>query len=95
MLIRTATPTLATIDECQFDDYKLTLHGLKEDEVVCTGTWDLGGRRVRGDIVGLEEMPPPGTQVQVKANDGTTAYTPTYTEASFLPSGLSALEVQS
>jgi hypothetical protein len=69
---RTATPTSATINECHWND-----------DVVCKGTWNLGGHRYQGNIYGFGNVLPPGTQVNVKTN-GLKAYTLTYTEPSYV-----------
>lgn len=67
---RDATPTTATIDSCQsFDD---------PAEILCTGTWILGGNQYRGDIDEMEDLLPPGATVEVRANN-VRAYAMSYT----------------
>jgi hypothetical protein len=83
------TPTTATVDDCR---ESREAPDIKD----CTGTWNLGGQRYHGDIDGVRNLQPPGSPVDVRANN-VQAYamtdTPFYWVPAYAVAGVLAVAV--
>lgn len=71
---QTATPTTATISSCWKGRGNLT----------CLGTWDVGGQRHQGSILGVDSVLSPGSPVAVRA-DSYRAFAMTSTSSFYYP----------